>query len=116
MDSGTSKKEWSLEAAREMLADVRERTARAVAALDALNDERSELAPGSPRLQELEAGIEEQVRRWVREMEALGAIVKGLWLVDFDCGAGYYCWRWPEEGLDYFHTYEDGFEGRTRIQ
>jgi len=49
-------------------------------------------------------------------MEALGLEVKGLWLVDFDNGSGYFCWTWPEEGLEYFHGYEEGFEGRTRIQ
>jgi hypothetical protein len=49
-------------------------------------------------------------------MEALGLEVKGLWLVDFDNGSGYYCWRWPEEDLAYFHGYDEGFDGRVRIQ
>ena len=43
-------------------------------------------------------------------MEALGAEVKGVWLVDFDNGSGYYCWRWPETAIDHFHGYEEGFE------
>jgi len=25
-----------------------------------------------------------------------GLEVKGLWLVDFDNGSGYYCWRYPK--------------------
>jgi hypothetical protein len=49
-------------------------------------------------------------------MEALGLEVKGLWLVDFDNGSGCYCWQWPEEELAFFHGYEEGFAGRTRIQ
>jgi hypothetical protein len=49
-------------------------------------------------------------------MEALGAEVKGVWLVDFDNGSGYYCWRWPETTVDHFHSYEEGFGGRSRIQ
>jgi hypothetical protein len=49
-------------------------------------------------------------------MEAFGVEVKGAWLVDFDTGAGYYCWQWPEEELSYFHGYDEGFEGRIRIQ
>ncbi|HEX7581257.1 MAG TPA: DUF2203 family protein, partial [Thermoanaerobaculia bacterium] len=36
--------------------------------------------------------------------------------VDFDCGAGYYCWSWPEESLDFFHGYKEGFAGRVRLQ
>ena len=46
----------------------------------------------------------------------LGIEVKGLWLIDFDSGAGYYCWRHPETGLHFFHSYEDGFRGRMPIQ
>ena len=42
--------------------------------------------------------------------------MKGLWLVDFDNGNGYYCWRWPEPELAYFHGYDEGFDGRVRIQ
>ena len=49
-------------------------------------------------------------------MEALGLEVKGPWLVDFDCGSGLYCWRWPEVKLEYFHGYDEGFAGRVRIQ
>lgn len=56
------------------------------------------------------------VNAWAAEMGALGLDIKGLWLVDFDTGSGYYCWKHPEPSLDYYHTYEDGFEGRVRIQ
>jgi hypothetical protein len=55
------------------------------------------------------------VTGWAETVQELGLQVKGLWLVDFDNGSGYYCWRWPEEGLQYFHTYEEGFRGRLRI-
>jgi hypothetical protein len=53
--------------------------------------------------------------RWAREMEALGLEVKGLWLVDFDSGSGYYCWQWPEERLEFYHGHDEGFAGRARI-
>jgi hypothetical protein len=52
---------------------------------------------------------------WTRGLQALGVEVKGLWLADFDNGAGYYCWRYPEAGLEYYHSYEEGFRGRIRI-
>jgi hypothetical protein len=108
-------KSWSLEAAREMLPDVRARTARAVEEVEALEAARDRLRPG-PERAELDEQIEAVVQRWAREMEALGLEVKGLWLVDFDSGAGYYCWKWPEAELEYFHGYEEGFAGRARIQ
>ena len=47
---------------------------------------------------------------------AVENIGRTLLHVDFDSGAGYWCWRWPEESLDYFHDYETGFAGRVRIQ
>ena len=56
------------------------------------------------------------VNAWAAEMGALGLDIKGLWLVDFDNGSGYYCWKHPETSLDYYHTYEEGFSGRVRIQ
>lgn len=105
---------WTLDSARAMLPEVRRRTERAVADAEALLRER-ERAGASAR-SALERRIQEVVSRWTREMEALGVEVKGPWLVDFDSGAGYYCWRWPEEELAWFHGYDEGFAGRTRIQ
>jgi hypothetical protein len=108
-------KQWSLAAARALIPDVRARTARAVEEVERLEAERDALRPGAARA-EAEERVQDAVQRWAREMEALGAEVKGLWLVDFDSGAGYYCWTWPEEELAFFHTYEEGFGGRARIQ
>lgn len=71
------------------------------------------------RLGEGESSDEERqgiVRDWAREVLSLGAEIKGLWLVDFDSGAGYYCWKYPETSLEYFHGYEEGFAGRLPLQ
>jgi len=55
-------------------------------------------------------------KSWADGVMSLGIDVKGLWLVDFDNGSGYYCWQYPEASLQYFHGYEDGFSGRVRLQ
>ncbi|HYK02723.1 MAG TPA: DUF2203 family protein [Thermoanaerobaculia bacterium] len=55
------------------------------------------------------------VTEWAEAIMALGIEVKGLWLIDFDSGAGYYCWKYPEPALEHFHTYEEGFEGRVKL-
>lgn len=109
-------KQWTLASAEALFPDVRERTARAVEKTEALVAQRDALPAASPERESVEQDIEAEISRWVREMEAFGLDIKGLWLVDFDTGSGYLCWKWPEERLAYFHTYEDGFAGRTPIQ
>lgn len=69
-----------------------------------------------------ENGIESEearhkvVEEWANQIIALGLEIKGLWLVDFDSGAGYYCWKYPEPALSHFHGYEEGFSGRVPLQ
>ena len=106
---------WTLQAARELLGEVRECTEKAVTECDALIERREACEPGSPEERRVDERIQAAVGRWAREMEALGLEAKGAWLVDFDNGSGYYCWRWPEEELAWYHGYEDGFDGRVRI-
>ena len=109
---------WSLATARAVVSEVRRLTAAAVDAVDVLEARRGQLAGANNEaaLAALEQELARAVSAWVRSMEALGVEVKGRWLVDFDNGRGYYCWRWPEEHLDYFHGYDEGFAGRVRIQ
>ena len=57
----------------------------------------------------------ESVERWASEIESLGCEVKGLWLVDWDSGDGYYCWRFPEPTVGHFHGYDEGFAGRLPL-
>ncbi len=108
---------WSLATARAVVSEVRRLTAAAVEAVDVLEARRGDVAADDAAARvALEQELARAVSAWVRAMEALGVEVKGRWLVDFDNGRGYYCWRWPEEQLDYFHGYDEGFAGRVRIQ
>src|SRR5207245_11500308 len=88
--------------------EARRLTAGAYRAVDSASAEAS-------TTERAQAQVEALVTRWAQDVMALGLEVKGLWLVDFDSGSGYYCWQYPEEGLQFFHTYEEGFRGRTRI-
>ena len=67
-------------------------------------------------VQELkESEVQVIISEWAITIAKLGADVKGLWLVDFDNGNGYYCWKYGEDDILYEHTYESGFAGRKPI-
>ncbi len=96
------KRTFTLDEARALLPKVQELTADAV--------ERYAKLPG-----DLEEARLEVVHQWAEELRTLGLEIKGLWLVDFDSGAGYYCWKYPEQALNHFHSYEEGFAGRLPL-
>jgi regulator of sirC expression with transglutaminase-like and TPR domain len=99
------KRTFTLEEARRLLPQVQEITAQAVG-------QYARLGAGD----DAEEERQDIVRQWVGQIASLGAEIKGLWLVDFDAGAGYYCWKYPESALEYFHGYEEGFAGRLPLQ
>jgi len=112
--SEPQKKTFTFEEARALLPEVRERTRRAVETLSKFTvagDDDVEAAE-----EKAERAIARALADWASEIEELGIEVKGPWLVDFDSGAGYYCWKWPEESLSFFHDYQEGFSGRIRLQ
>jgi hypothetical protein len=100
-----SKKIFSYEDASALLPEVQRLTNEAVARADAL-DEATATGDDYQRI----------VQDWADAVMSLGIEVKGLWLIDFDNGSGYYCWKYPEESLQYFHGYEEGFGGRVKLQ
>jgi hypothetical protein len=56
------------------------------------------------------------IHQWSEKIHRLGAVAKGLWLVDFDTGKGYLCWSYPEKKIEYFHTYDTGFKQRVKYK
>ncbi len=94
---------------------IRDLTSAAVRQVEAVMSSLSSRDDMEAKRHEVEAACEEIVRSWAREITSVGCQVKGLWLVDWDSGDGYYCWRFPEESVGFFHTYEEGFAGRIPI-
>src|SRR5262249_5376345 len=89
---------FSLEEARQLLPQGQELTSDAVFRYARLGD-----------ADDARDARETIVRDWARAVVSLGAEIKGLWLVDFDSGGGYYCWKYPEPALEFFHGYDEGF-------
>jgi hypothetical protein len=106
------KKTFSYAEAVALLPEARRLTEEAWSRVEAIQGETSaeELHPDVRR------DIDRVVSEWAYNIMEMGIEVKGLWLIDFDNGSGYYCWRYPERGLHFFHSYEDGFSGRVPIQ
>lgn len=110
---GQGKRVFSYEEAAQLLPEVRRLTERAFERVQA---DSSSLSPEGVPGVEAQERLSAIVKGWAETLMAMGLEVKGLWLVDFDNGSGYYCWRYPENGLQFYHSYEDGFTGRMRIQ
>src|SRR5215212_804799 len=107
---------FSLVEARALLPKVRQLTAEAVIRAEAIAEELQRVPQEDPAHQQLSAALNEIVNGWADTIRTLGVEVKGLWLVDFDNGEGYYCWKYPEDTVAHYHGYEDGFAGRMSIQ
>jgi hypothetical protein len=111
----STKRIFSYDEALETFPLVRDLTAAAVRQVEALVNTLSSRDEMDDRRHELEESCEKIVHVWTAEIVAVGCEVKGLWLVDWDSGDGYYCWRFPEEAISFFHTYDEGFAGRIPI-
>lgn len=98
----SEKKIFTYEDAAALLPEVQRLTREALDEVEALPEESA-------------ADAQKIVARWAEAVVRLGIEVKGLWLVDFDNGSGYYCWHWPEPSLQFFHGYEEGFGGRVQL-
>jgi hypothetical protein len=106
---------FSLIQARALLPQVKHLTADAVRRAESLAAELQGIAEDDPVHAQLSSALREIVNGWADQVRALGLEAKGLWLVDFDNGDGYYCWCYPEETIGHYHGYDDGFAGRIPI-
>lgn len=111
----SAKRIFSYDEALSTFPAVRDLTAAAVRKVEALTDGLAGGEEVEARREKLAEVRERIVRAWTREITSLGCEVKGLWLVDWDSGDGYYCWRFPEQSIGFFHTYDEGFAGRLPI-
>jgi hypothetical protein len=106
---------FSLDEARELLPHVKHLTADAVRQAETLAAQLSGMAEDDPEHASLSAALRDVVTGWAQQLNSLGVEPKGLWLVDFDNGEGYYCWCYPEEAITHYHGYDEGFAGRMKI-
>ncbi len=63
----------------------------------------------------LEQEINTLIDTWKSKMNRLGVTPRGLWIGDFPTTSGYYCWKFPENKIDFWHSKDDGFSKRRSI-
>ncbi len=106
---------FTLVEANEALPLIQRITAESYRQLQIVQREIQNLLPNDSRIASVEARYEQIVKKWISKMERLGVIVKGLWLVDFDTGDGYLCWKYPELKVSHYHEYTGGFATRQPV-
>ena len=115
MTDSAARRVFTLDEARALLPTVKRLTAEAVRETELIAEAMRELSEEHPRHAALEADLQQVLSSWAESLSALDVHAKGLWLVDFDNGDGYYCWSYPEDNVSHYHGYEDGFAGRMKI-
>ncbi|HCU24562.1 MAG TPA: DUF2203 domain-containing protein [Deltaproteobacteria bacterium] len=110
------RKRFSLAEAESLLPVIRRITQEAVQDFLILEEKLKRHQHAPDQWKEIEEEIAGVLNHWSEKIFKLGCQPKGIWLVDFDNGKGYYCWRYGDEGIDYFHGYHEGFAGRTAIR
>ena len=110
------KRRFTLKEARALLPVIKRLTVDAIGKSEHLIANIDKLAKGSQERTKLEKQLNINIENWVRKIERLGGEAKGLWLVDFDFGAGYYCWRYGEDDINHYHGYREGFSSRRPLR
>jgi hypothetical protein len=108
------KRFFTLEAARGLLPVIRRVTEKSFQDIKRLSSQLN-YVKDQARKGDLEKEVQQAFQNWTQKISKLGCEAKGMWLVDFDTGEGYFCWHYPEPHIEYFHGYFEGFRGRVRI-
>jgi hypothetical protein len=107
---------FSLEEAQEVLPVIFKLTKTYSQKVESLIARIDSLGGSSETLTDaIEAQVNSLIQEWQCKIQKLGALPKGLWIADFDSGDGYFCWKFPERGIEFWHKYSDGYSKRVRV-
>lgn len=88
-----------------------ERVHDLIVKIEALSKSNTDIGVSEP----LEAEAGRLIQDWQSKIQKLGGQPNGHWIVDFDSGDGYFCWKYPERSIEYWHHYRDGFSKRIKL-
>ena len=95
----------------QILPIVKRMTERAASTFDDLKEQLHWTPKDEPSFKRLQREIDLIVTRWATKVSRLGCEPKGIWLVDFDSGDGWFSWRYGDEELSYFQPHELDVDG-----
>jgi len=101
-----SRRTFSREEAESILPVIRRVTEKTASEVEELQGQLKFVPHGEPLYERIYANIELAIRRWAVKISKLGCEPRGMWLVDFDAGDGWYTWRLGDDGLAFFHSHE----------
>ena len=101
-----ARRTFTYEDAWQLLPIVRRITERAATEASDLQEQLRWIPKDEPAYRRLKARLDLAVRRWAIKVSQLGCEPRGIWLVDFDAGDGWYSWRYGDDGLNFFHSHE----------
>jgi|GEM_PF-1029804 hypothetical protein len=101
-----SHRTFTREQAEQILPIVHRITERAAAQFSDIREQLQWAPPEEPHHRRLHSQLDQLVRQWAIKISQLGCEPRGIWLVDFDSGDGWFSWRYGDEGLSFFHPPE----------
>jgi hypothetical protein len=107
---------FSLDEAKEVLPIIFRITKASSQKVDVLIERLESLGGSNEDLTNaIESQVNTLIQDWQNKIQKLGALPKGLWIADFDAGDGYFCWKYPERSIEFWHRYSDGFSKRMHV-
>lgn len=104
-----SRRIFSEEEARALLPTIRRITERFAHEVQDIKEHLRFVPEEEPLSKRLQMELDLAIRRWSVKVSRLGCEPRGVWLVDFDAGNGWFSWRLGDEALSFFHpTSESG--------
>lgn len=102
-----SRRTFTKDEADSILPIVRRITEAAALHARDINEQLKWVPGDEPLSVRLRQDLDLVVRRWAVKVSRLGCAPRGIWLVDFDAGEGWYSWRYGDEHLSYFHPHSE---------
>ena len=100
-----SRRQFTQGEAEELLPILRRITEAADSRAREIHEQLRWVPREEPLAARLQGDLDLVVRRWAIKVSRLGCAPRGVWLVDFDAGDGWYSWRYGDEQLSFFHPH-----------